>query len=548
MTKQESQQMPNIQCAEDITLLSLLQVCALAKCWNVNMSGLRHKKDIEEKLIKLWLSHRKEEKSDSWELTYLASAFKEHQKTQQSLIDIYLKAEKVYNYLAHHIKWEYNNVSTLIKEKKDSLKSGECTIVIAGEVGAGKTSLLNLILETQIFPVDSLKCTNTILEIRSKSLDGTQEFKNCVDQSDDNPYDRCEVFYPFKILGVDTPGIDGWGNIDQRLQTYFSRASGFIYVINMITAAADQQSRLLSHLLKTVVNSSEDFSPKASLFIGNKWEHVPERDRVVVQKDIFYKVNQVYPGIRQMQIHYMSVKKAAEFKMKYETTLEEYKILMFKVSRLVSSSLRQGMVSYYWWLTLLLSRSLYLLRETCGHQAMTHEEQYRDPKWLRKHFDDVQVINDSALKRNVFLELEDDRMMYKLPNLVNEIAELLGQLDIFYINDIMKFDFELSELEWQNKMELGNGRFAKVYKSKLTRNNRPIAIKVATDVVDQSNVRQILNEDRIMRDLKHANIVRYYGASYIKTKRGLQWIIVMELCQTTLKQIYTGKLYSLSSK
>jgi hypothetical protein len=42
----------------------------------------------------------------------------------------------------------------------------------------------------------------------------------------------------------------------------------------------------------------------------------------------------------------------------------------------------------------------------------------------------------------------------------------------------MKFDFELSELEWQNKMELGNGRFAKVYKSKLARNNRPIAIKV----------------------------------------------------------------------
>jgi septin family protein len=58
-------------------------------------------------------------------------------------------------------------VCTLIKERKDSLKSGECTIVIAGEVGAGKTSLLNLILETQIFPVDSLKCTNTILEIRS---------------------------------------------------------------------------------------------------------------------------------------------------------------------------------------------------------------------------------------------------------------------------------------------------------------------------------------------------------------------------------------------
>ena len=54
-----------------------------------------------------------------------------------------------------------------MKERNESLKSGECTIVIAGEVGAGKTSLLNLILETQIFPTDPLKCTNTIVEIRS---------------------------------------------------------------------------------------------------------------------------------------------------------------------------------------------------------------------------------------------------------------------------------------------------------------------------------------------------------------------------------------------
>jgi serine/threonine protein kinase len=61
---------------------------------------------------------------------------------------------------------------------------------------------------------------------------------------------------------------------------------------------------------------------------------------------------------------------------------------------------------------------------------------------------------------------------------VNESAELLGQLDIFYINDIMKFDFELSELEWKDKKELGSGSFAKVYKSKLTRENRPVAIKV----------------------------------------------------------------------
>ncbi|XP_060573771.1 uncharacterized protein LOC132731583 isoform X3 [Ruditapes philippinarum] len=808
VTKQGSQEIPHIQCAEDISLLSLRQLSALAKSWVVDVSGLGQKKDIEEKLIKFWMSHRKEEKSDSvshWEPPDLAGAFKEHQQTRQKLLEKYRKAEALYDNFTPKIKanleQSHQNVCTLIKERKDSLKSGECTIVIAGEVGAGKTSLLNLILETQIFPVDSLKCTNTILEIRSsekkdaifyykqqlsdsgererkvppkiislKSLNGLQEFKDCVaeyDQSDDNPYDRCEVFYPFKTLSkgvviVDTPGVEGGGNVDQRLQTYLSRAFGFIYVINTNAAGGVQQSRL-GHLLKTVVNSSEDFSPEASLFIGNKWEHVPEGDRVDVQKDIFYKLNQVYPGIRQTQIHYMSVKKSAEFKMNYETKLEEHKILMLKVSQLVPSSLRQGMVSNYWWLSSFLSRSSYLLRVTSVQQAMTRDELDRQFEGLRKHVENLQkntgeiierlrikveyeiqrITSDiqSVLKNRNFLDRicnwedtnecpktekkwksvadaaavkiserisreldgwqrqnsilrvldndiigvfskelglmddqvkeledylvksrrgnmcktmrivpvkalfakkkkkvektystlggavscvgmldtdkrnvkrifrdfndttkakkmseatilyidtilshkefggklrkffdryfkdideaakripgflkadqqlietlqtnikEDDRLKEQLPGLVNESAELLGQLDIFYINDIMQFDFELSELEWNDKKELGSGSFAKVYTSKLTRKNRPVAIKVATDVVDQSNVTQILTEDRTMRDLKHANIVRYYGASYIKTKKGLQWIMVMELCQTTLKQIYTG--------
>jgi hypothetical protein len=65
VTKQGSQEIPHIQCAEDISLLSLRQLSALAKSWVVDVSGLGQKKDIEEKLIKFWMSHRKEEKSDS---------------------------------------------------------------------------------------------------------------------------------------------------------------------------------------------------------------------------------------------------------------------------------------------------------------------------------------------------------------------------------------------------------------------------------------------------------------------------------------------------
>lgn len=45
---------------------------------------------------------------------------------------------------------------------------------ISGEVGAGKSSTINLFLGCQLLPTDALKCTNTILEIRC-STDNRKE-------------------------------------------------------------------------------------------------------------------------------------------------------------------------------------------------------------------------------------------------------------------------------------------------------------------------------------------------------------------------------------
>ena len=55
------------------------------------------------------------------------------------------------------------------------------------------------------------------------------------------------------------------------------------------------------------MNSCEEFSPETSLFIGNKWENIPESDKADVQEDIFKKLSKVYPGVKQRQVHFMSV-------------------------------------------------------------------------------------------------------------------------------------------------------------------------------------------------------------------------------------------------
>ena len=57
------------------------------------------------------------------------------------------------------------------------------------------------------------------------------------------------------------------------------------------------------------MNAAEDFSPETSLFIGNKWENIPDKDRKDVREEIFRKLDKVYPGITEEQLHFMSVMK-----------------------------------------------------------------------------------------------------------------------------------------------------------------------------------------------------------------------------------------------
>mgnify|MGYP000311331847 FL=1 len=51
---------------------------------------------------------------------------------------------------------------------------------------------------------------------------------------------------------VDTPGIEGGNNVDQRLQKYLTRAFGFIYVINTNTAGGVQQSRVCVQRMRII--------------------------------------------------------------------------------------------------------------------------------------------------------------------------------------------------------------------------------------------------------------------------------------------------------
>lgn len=92
------------------------------------------------------------------------------------------------------------------------------------------------------------------------------------------------------------------------------------------------------------------------------------------------------------------------------------------------------------------------------------------------------------------------------PRLLHTSHVLLGQLDLFYVNYIMVFDYNLEDIRWdQHDPPVGSGSFADVYladiksTSSSRKSNLAVALKVCRDPLKETTVSDILLEDRTMR-------------------------------------------------
>lgn len=95
----------------------------------------------------------------------------------------------------------------------------------------------------------------------------------------------------------------------------------------------------------------------------------------------------------------------------------------------------------------------------------------------------------------------EDNLVHVFPQLLRHSNMLQGQLDMFFVYNIMERDFRLRDLEYSKANLLGSGSFAEVYEAKLkvTRPPLTVAIKVAKDPLKENNVSDILLEDRTAR-------------------------------------------------
>ena len=96
---------------------------------------------------------------------------------------------------------------------------------------------------------------------------------------------------------------------------------------------------------------------------------------------------------------------------------------------------------------------------------------------------------------------ENIAVSQRYPVLNEDCKKLLSELDTFFVNYIMTFDYKFQDIscDLSDKSKIGSGSFADVYLGVLKANNQEVALKIANEVIKKSNVTDVLTEDKIMR-------------------------------------------------
>ncbi|CAC5382694.1 unnamed protein product [Mytilus coruscus] len=313
-------------------------------------------------------------------------------KRKQSLYGLYGDIEKFmsddrFEYtLKEEMTTEFGDVLSEITSYKDELIEEQCPIVVAGETAAGKSSLINLLLGSDILPQSLLTCTYTVCRIWNKEeravyVTDLYDYITKVDLPSDpalmketlhkyvnvegNKYKYVDVHLPFPILKshaiiVDTPGIGSSEELNKRLLDYLPKAIAFIYVINSSNAGGVQSDRLLQIFeMQKREGKMYNFDPTTTIFVCNKWDQVPDSEDKLVWDHILKKLQINWPNFKETQMFRLSVKmetrRASIQGLEYTSNFQK---LLTAINEMIPASLEAKAARHARWQNQFLEKAL----------------------------------------------------------------------------------------------------------------------------------------------------------------------------------------------
>lgn len=437
-------------CEEDVRGMSMDELCEILDRENVDYSELEDLEEIRD-LVLQSIAQRESPNDEGHSqkeatIDVMGRILERDAEMRKVIRDIYdsvlvmLDMKNFEKNLGSEMTKEYNGYIGTVKGYRKQLERTHCPIVVAGETGAGKSSLLNLIMGEHVLPRQVLSSTSTICQIFNSEQkravvtdenggkiyldDVTEETLSkyvCVDRSGENTqrYKTVDIYWPVPMLKehatiVDTPGVGESDEMTTKLLDYLSEAVAFIYVINTTNAGGVQDDRLVKIFKKQLELEQkgllQQFDPECAIFVCNKWDQVPDSEGEMVWKDIAKKLQANWPTRRNIditgQMFKMSVTKDLQRSKAGLGYSEKFKALISGIDRLVRASLERRVKKHVDWLQSFLDRLLIKVIAKINASRKNQEEK--------------KAMKSEIEKRLKTLECETENVKIKMENVTEE--------------------------------------------------------------------------------------------------------------------------------
>lgn len=419
----------------------------------------------------------------------MSEAKDEDTKKKKVLMRFYSQGEICFSHLDDKlealVRKNMGDVREKICKHQNALKKTEYFLLVAGETGAGKSSLVNLILGEELLPYSLLSTTSTICEMRygqqrkvvahfkdkdpetglpTKAFTLVEPPEGATEQSylqqispyvhlkgdreKGSSYKKIELFWPHELLRsgvviIDSPGVGESEIMDEIVTEYLPQAFAFIYVVNSANSGGVQKDRL-GRLLEVVVGKrkegQEEFPARCALFVCNKWDQVPEKEIKEVKRHVVAKLRKCWPGLDpRSQIVYMSTMNASKAQS-YGIITRDFVSFMTGMRSMVLKSIEARLEIHWRWLDELLSRMIYHATAFVNNASKDHE----------KVAQRMAVIRDRLMR----LETEQSQVIEDLrSHLKDRTDNALKELSVYLKSDSVKSRFTSWTLDEVPKAE-----------------------------------------------------------------------------------------------
>nr|XP_022304316.1 uncharacterized protein LOC111111559 [Crassostrea virginica] len=310
------------------------------------------------------------------------------------------------------------------REKRKAFSEDHCQVVVSGEISAGKSSLLNLLIGTEILPTSllesrSLPCRlQYSAEKRAKLIDSTGSVIDDINYDEDEETKKrlkriiegtelvpnlayVDIFLnesslKGNVMLVDTPGIKEEDTDDnEQLFNHLRKASAFLYIIKTDSAGGTHKLFKIQERVKQLtLDGGMQLNPDSMLYVCNKWDQVDESEDQRVFEEIRSRIRQNGIEVKEGQLLKLSVRKERKRRLKRKPHTDLYLVFKDKLQQLMGRAIKNRYQKECIWLhkalrSLISIVNLYQssLQESLQERTTLQREFQEDATSLKKAAD-----------------------------------------------------------------------------------------------------------------------------------------------------------------